>query len=284
MSCGIAGGLLSGYLTVGAILFEKYFKICMHFFLIFFGIRFMMFFTHYFHLNLAILAEGAAFGFFASYLYRSTFKYMLAAYKKFLFRLKYHLCGIFLVLILINYKRIFHHYLSCGLGTLFGVMFELHIHKFIQTFEQRKVEEKEDAHKEISGLKETLHIYFGSQTGNAIMYTNQLQDEAQEKGYNTSLIDLKDFDEPKFLDHKYVLIVTSTHGDGGPPSNSFKFHEWLKAKDQKSLEGMKFTCFGLGDKSYYNSYNAMGKLVNKVMSERGATPFYHFGEGNANEC
>ena len=125
--------------------------------------------------------------------------------------------------------------------------------------------EKEEVKKEISGLKETLYIYYGSQTGNAIMYTDQLESEAEEKGYITKLIDLKDFDEIELLQQKYVLILTSTHGDGGPPSNAITFHEWLKDKTIKPLlESIKFTCFGLGDKSYYNSYNYMGKLVDEI--------------------
>jgi len=74
--------------------------------------------------------------------------------------------------------------------------------------------------------------------------------------------------------------VVSTFGDGGPPENCEKFHDWLQRKDNEvaKLDDMKFTCFALGDPSYVDTFCAMGKLVNKTLLDLGATSFYEFTE------
>lgn len=43
-------------------------------------------------------------------------------------------------------------------------------------------------------FKETLHIYYGSMTGRAMLYTQQLQEEAEERGYKTEMTNLSEFD------------------------------------------------------------------------------------------
>ena len=44
-------------------------------------------------------------------------------------------------------------------------------------------------------MNEEIGIYYGSQTGTAFGFAYTLHEEAQEKGFNTRVIDLNDFDE-----------------------------------------------------------------------------------------
>ena len=44
---------------------------------------------------------------------------------------------------------------------------------------------------------------------------------------------------------------------------------------------MKFTCFGLGDREYFDSYNKFSKFLNKKMLRHGANQFCELGEGDS---
>ena len=81
------------------------------------------------------------------------------------------------------------------------------------------------------------------------------------RGFNTKLIDLIDFKEQNLKNQKYVIFITSTHGDGGPPENATRLYQYLveKPKTQNYLKGVKFSCFCLGDSAYKDTYNAFGK-------------------------
>ena len=43
---------------------------------------------------------------------------------------------------------------------------------------------------------------------------------------------------------------------------------------------IRYTCFGLGDKSYFDTYNRFGRIVIKKMDKNGAKSFFEYGEGD----
>lgn len=50
--------------------------------------------------------------------------------------------------------------------------------------------------------KDSIAIYFGSQSGTAEGFAHEIEQEAAEKGLGTAVIDLEDFDPEEFAKHK----------------------------------------------------------------------------------
>ena len=76
------------------------------------------------------------------------------------------------------------------------------------------------------------------------------------------------------------MFAVATYGEGEPTDNAIGFNKWLKDADGADLSGgVNFAVFGLGN-TQYEHYNAMGRLVNKLFEERGATRAYDYGEGD----
>jgi len=65
------------------------------------------------------------------------------------------------------------------------------------------------------------------------------------------------------------LVVTSTYGQGDVPDNAKAFYEDLKAK-RPDLSRVRYGVFGLGDRTYAETFNFGGKRFDDVLQELGA--------------
>eukprot|EP00357_Protocruzia_adherens_P026593 CAMPEP_0115022244 /NCGR_PEP_ID=MMETSP0216-20121206/31417_1 /TAXON_ID=223996 /ORGANISM="Protocruzia adherens, Strain Boccale" /LENGTH=634 /DNA_ID=CAMNT_0002394855 /DNA_START=144 /DNA_END=2048 /DNA_ORIENTATION=- len=128
-----------------------------------------------------------------------------------------------------------------------------------------------------------LHIYFGTQTGISEGFAKILSNEAKSLGFLKPLcVDLDEFEPDDFIEHKYVIMVVATYGEGGPTDNATTLHDWLQdsSYDDSSLfADTKFAVFGLGNRDYKN-YNKMGVLTDEKMAVRGAQRFHTLGLGD----
>lgn len=115
----------------------------------------------------------------------------------------------------------------------------------------------------IPGNMPEVVFYFGSQTGTAEKFANQLEEDAERLGVEQSkVIDFNNFTPEEFCAHKFVVFVVATHYEGDPCDNTKNFHKWFKGlqRDKSNptpFKGMKFTVFGLGDTSY-EQFNEIG--------------------------
>lgn len=115
-------------------------------------------------------------------------------------------------------------------------------------------------------LAKKLEIYFGSQTGNAQQFAEQLRDDAEfEAGFDAEVIDLKQFKPERLFSSQDAInvFITACYGEGNkivwysdidnqtgqPTDNAKKFYDWIMAKERENDKGwdkLKFTLFGLG--------------------------------------
>ncbi|MGM0906245.1 MAG: assimilatory sulfite reductase (NADPH) flavoprotein subunit [Pseudomonadota bacterium] len=97
---------------------------------------------------------------------------------------------------------------------------------------------------------EELIILFGSQTGNAKHLAFELHEKATRQGVPSSVVDMADFKPQRLKKVHYLVIVTSTHGEGEPPDNAILLHQFLRSKRAPQLKKLNYAVIGLGDSSY----------------------------------
>lgn len=124
-------------------------------------------------------------------------------------------------------------------------------------------------------------VYFASQSGTAEGFSKELEQEAAEHELQATVVDMEDFDPEEFAKHKVVVLVVATYGEGDPTDNSLEFYKWIQDQSlpADTLQGMKFTVMGLGNRMYVN-FNACGKIADARMQALGATCIYGRGEGD----
>lgn len=95
-----------------------------------------------------------------------------------------------------------------------------------------------------------LTILYGSQTGNAKAVATKVKAAAEQQGIAVKLADIGSYKTTALAKEKYLLIVTSTYGEGEPPESAVAFHKFLFSKKAPKLDGLKYAVLGLGDTSY----------------------------------
>lgn len=96
----------------------------------------------------------------------------------------------------------------------------------------------------------TLTILFGSQTGNAKHVAQDIGDAASAKGFAVKVQDLAEYKAANLKNERYLVIVTSTYGEGEPPENAISFYNYLFSKKAPQLPELRYAVLGLGDTSY----------------------------------
>jgi sulfite reductase (NADPH) flavoprotein alpha-component len=71
-------------------------------------------------------------------------------------------------------------------------------------------------------------------------------------------------------DERYLLVITSTHGEGDPPQSALGFFEFIEGRKAPKLPELKFSVLALGD-STYEKYCEAGKRLDRRLEELGAT-------------
>lgn len=124
----------------------------------------------------------------------------------------------------------------------------------------------------------SLHILYGSQTGNAEDIARDLASRCEEQlGVTDVLCDTLNSQKkliPEFKNSvKLLVIVCSTTGNGDAPENAESFWRSTKLRSAaKDLyEGVNFTVLGLGDTNY-DKFCYMGKSLHKRIQDLGGKP------------
>jgi sulfite reductase alpha subunit-like flavoprotein len=92
-----------------------------------------------------------------------------------------------------------------------------------------------------------LLILWGSQTGTAEQFGNDLAREARQRGYDARSVDLEEL-VPEELASQIapVVFLMSTHGEGEPTDNAIPFYTWANdtIRDAQELASLRFAVFG----------------------------------------
>jgi len=129
--------------------------------------------------------------------------------------------------------------------------------------------------------KVCVSFYFGTQTGTAERFAQQLTEECVKrygpKQVSARAVDCEDvrgeYCEEVLSSEQCAIFLQSTYGDGDPSDGSAEFCRWLDetATDGRTpdmLENVYFATFGLGNRSYEH-FNAAAKGVDKAIGELG---------------
>jgi len=121
-------------------------------------------------------------------------------------------------------------------------------------------------------MKITLLV--GTMTGTAQLVAQELElvwgdNPADDGALQVETLLMDKLDASVFDREGIFLVVTSTYGQGDVPDNAKAFYEDLKAK-RPDLSRVRYGLFGLGDRTYAETFNFGGKRFDDLLQELGA--------------
>ena len=118
-----------------------------------------------------------------------------------------------------------------------------------------------------------LTLLVGTMTGTAQLVAQELElvwdNPGDDGGVQVETLLMDDLDSSVFDREGVFLVVTSTYGQGDVPDNAKAFYEDLKAK-RPDLSRVRYGVFGLGDRTYAETFNFGGKRFDDLLGELGA--------------
>ena len=113
-------------------------------------------------------------------------------------------------------------------------------------------------------------ILIGTMTGTAQLCAQEMElalgdDETQVEALLMDNLDASVFDREGAF-----LICTSTYGQGDVPDNARALYEDLQRR-RPDLSKLRYGVFGLGDRTYAETFNYGGKRFDDILTELGAS-------------
>ena len=114
-----------------------------------------------------------------------------------------------------------------------------------------------------------LTLLVGTMTGTAQLVAQELELVWDDGDMQVETLLMDKLDSGVFDREGIFLVVTSTYGQGDVPDNAKSFYEDLKAK-RPDLSRVRYGVFGLGDRTYAETFNFGGKRFDDILQELGA--------------
>ena len=114
-----------------------------------------------------------------------------------------------------------------------------------------------------------IYLLVGTMTGTAQLVAQELELVWDDGALQVETLLMDKLDSTVFGRDGVFLVVTSTYGQGDVPDNARNFYEDLKAK-RPDLSRVRYGVFGLGDRTYAETFNFGGKRFDDLLTELGA--------------
>lgn len=115
-----------------------------------------------------------------------------------------------------------------------------------------------------------INILVGTMTGTAQLCAQEMELALDGDDIQVATLLMDKLDPSVFSDREAVyLICTSTYGQGDVPDNAKALYEALCGQ-KPDLKGVRYGVFGLGDRTYAETFNFGGKRFDEILSSLGA--------------
>jgi MioC protein len=115
-----------------------------------------------------------------------------------------------------------------------------------------------------------INILVGTMTGTAQLCAQEMELALDDGDHRVETLLMDQLDSSVFSRDGVFLICTSTYGQGDVPDNAKALYDDLQAK-RPNLSGVRYGVFGLGDRTYAETFNFGGKRFDDILTELGAT-------------
>ena len=115
-----------------------------------------------------------------------------------------------------------------------------------------------------------INILVGTMTGTAQLCAQEMELALDDGDNRVETLLMDQLDSSVFSRDGVFLICTSTYGQGDVPDNAKALYDDLRAR-RPNLSGVRYGVFGLGDRTYAETFNFGGKRFDDILAELGAT-------------
>jgi MioC protein len=118
-------------------------------------------------------------------------------------------------------------------------------------------------------VKTQISILVGTMTGTAQLCAQEMELALGDDDTEVETLLMDGLDASVFSKKSIFLICTSTYGQGDVPDNARALYEQLKSA-RPNLSHVRYGVFGLGDRTYAETFNFGGKRFDELLAELGA--------------
>ena len=114
-----------------------------------------------------------------------------------------------------------------------------------------------------------VNILVGTMTGTAQLCAQEMELALDDGETQVETLLMDQLDSSVFAREGVFLICTSTYGQGDVPDNARALFQDLGTK-RPDLSRVRYGVFGLGDRTYAETFNFGGKKFDDLLTELGA--------------
>ena len=114
-----------------------------------------------------------------------------------------------------------------------------------------------------------ISILVGTMTGTAQLCAQEMELALDDGETEVQTLLMDELDSSVFGRDGVFLVCTSTYGQGDVPDNAKALYEHLQ-QTRPDLSHVRYGVFGLGDRTYAETFNFGGKRFDEILTELGA--------------